>query len=131
MTREELLLKAKNAKSAQELFTFAKENDIELTEESAKAYFEQLHKTGELSDDELNNVSGGGCYHGDYLIVSALHYCDDWRCEECGKHDHSSLHGHRCDRETSKEAADRIACCNSCKYCIYADSLWLCTYHCK
>ena len=33
------------------------------TEEEAKAYFEQLHpKTGELSDDELDNVAGGGCH---------------------------------------------------------------------
>ena len=40
----------------------AKENNIELTEETAKAYFGQLNPpTGELSDDELDNVAGGGC----------------------------------------------------------------------
>ena len=38
----ELLEKAKQAKSAEELLTLAKENDIELTEENAKAYFEQF-----------------------------------------------------------------------------------------
>ena len=58
----ELLEKAKQAKSAKELLTLAKENDIELTEENAKAYFEQLNPpTGELSDAELDNIAGGGC----------------------------------------------------------------------
>jgi hypothetical protein len=46
MTHEELLLKAKAAQSAEELISLANENGMELTEESAKAYFEQLHKTG-------------------------------------------------------------------------------------
>lgn len=58
----ELLEKAKQAKSAEELLTLAKENDIELTEENAKAYFEQLNPPkGELSDAELDNIAGGGC----------------------------------------------------------------------
>lgn len=61
MTHEELIMKAKSTKSAQELLAFAKENGIEMTEESAKVYFEQLNKMGEISDDELDNVSGGGC----------------------------------------------------------------------
>ncbi len=59
---KELLAKAKEAKTPEELMSLAKENGIEMTEESAKAYFEQLNpKTGELSDDELDNVAGGGC----------------------------------------------------------------------
>ena len=57
----ELLEKAKQAKSPEELLILAKENGEELTEDSAKAYFDQLHKTGELTDDELDNVAGGGC----------------------------------------------------------------------
>ena len=57
-----LILKAKEAKSVEELMAHAKENGIELTEEDAKMYFEQLSaKKGELSDDELSDVSGGGC----------------------------------------------------------------------
>ena len=59
---KDLLVKAKQAKNPEELMSLAKENGIEMTEESAKAYFEQLHpKTGELADDELDNVAGGGC----------------------------------------------------------------------
>ena len=73
----ELVAKAKAAGSPEELAVFAKENNIELTEESAKAYFEQLHPTsGELSDDELDNVSGGGCYASDgYLWTTIGHKC--------------------------------------------------------
>ena len=57
----ELIEKAKSAKTPEELMALAKENGMELTEESAKAYFEQLNsKTGELADEELNNVAGGG-----------------------------------------------------------------------
>ena len=58
----ELIEKAKSAKTPEELMALAKENGMELTEESAKAYFEAIHpEAGELSDDELNNVAGGGC----------------------------------------------------------------------
>ena len=62
---KELLAKAKEMKTPEELMALAKENGVELTEESAAAYFDRLNpKTGELSDSELDNVSGG-C-GGDY-----------------------------------------------------------------
>ena len=48
---KELLAKAKEAKNPDELMSLAKENGVELTEESAAAYFDRLNpKTGELSD---------------------------------------------------------------------------------
>ena len=53
------------AKSVEELIALAKENGLELAEEEAKKYFAELHKEGELSDDELNNVSGGCGGEGD------------------------------------------------------------------
>ena len=59
---KELFAKAKAAETPEALLTLAKENGMEMTEESAKAYFEKLNpKTGEIADDELDNVSGGGC----------------------------------------------------------------------
>ena len=62
----ELIARAKKTKSSEELMALAKENGEELTKESAKEYFELLNpKTGELSDDELDNVAGGGCYSKD------------------------------------------------------------------
>ena len=66
----ELIAKAKQAKNPEELLALAKENGVELTEESAKAYFNQLNpKTGELADDELDNVAGGGCQRRTTVIL--------------------------------------------------------------
>lgn len=56
---KELLEKAKTAKSAEELLEMAKEEKIGLTAEQAEKIFANLHKSGELADDELDNVSGG------------------------------------------------------------------------
>ena len=58
----ELIAKAKTAESAEELLTLAKANNVELTEDEAKTYFEQLNANGAVSDDELDIVAGGlGC----------------------------------------------------------------------
>ena len=57
----ELIEKAKAAKSAEELLALAKENNVELTEEAAKTYFEQLNQNDTVSDDDLEMISSGGC----------------------------------------------------------------------
>lgn len=57
----EMIEEAKKAQNVQQLLALAKEKDVELTEQEAQAFFEQLHTHGELSDDELDMVSGGGC----------------------------------------------------------------------
>ncbi len=74
---QELIAKAKKAKSVEELMALAKENNVAITEEDAKMYFEVLHpKTGELSDEELDNVAGGGCYApGGNLLTTIGHGC--------------------------------------------------------
>ena len=56
---KELLKKAKTAKTAEELLELAKAENIELSAEQAAKAFAELNKTGELSDEELDNVSGG------------------------------------------------------------------------
>lgn len=61
MIDTELIKKAKGIKSPEELIKLAKDNNIELTKEEAKEYIASLNKTGELGDDELDSVSGGGC----------------------------------------------------------------------
>ena len=90
----EQLAKAKSAKSVEELLAFAKENEYPLTEEEAKSYFEKWHTEGELSDEELENATGGGpmvsCsasygvrtngywftdYPPYYMIVSEIGHC--------------------------------------------------------
>ena len=56
---KELIEKAKTANTAEELLAMAKAENIEMTAEEAAKVFAELHKTGELSDEELDNVSGG------------------------------------------------------------------------
>lgn len=72
----ELIEQAKMTKSPEELREIAKKNCIEMTEEEANTYYQQLHQaSGEIADDELDNVSGGGCSTSDngkkYTVVSS------------------------------------------------------------
>lgn len=56
----------------QELTVLAKEN-AKLSEDEAKEYFEQQGKSGELSDDELDDVSGGK--GGGSKNIARCHHC--------------------------------------------------------
>ena len=99
----------------------AKENGIEMTAEEAQKIFAQLHpQTSELSDDELDNVSGGGCHNGGRLVVSAMHYCDEWRCKDDGSQ--WVIDGMLECCKTCRVTAF----CHSCQYCTYEKGLWLC-----
>ena len=100
----------------------AKENGIELTEESAKAYFDRLHpQTGELSDDELDNVAGGGCHTKDGReIVTVGHGCTGFICKKCGNKNVITGVG------VVLCKCGCMAVCNNCKYCTYEKGLWLC-----
>lgn len=63
---KELIEKAKNVKSVDELLALAKANGVELTTEDAEIYYAKLNPPmGEISEDELDNVSGGGCSSSD------------------------------------------------------------------
>ena len=118
---KELLAKAKNAKTPEELIALANENGMEMTEESAEAYYNLLHpQNGEVSDDELDNVAGGGCHNGGKLVVSVMHYCDEWRCKDDGSQ--CDIDGILVNCNTCRVAAY----CFSCKYCTYEKGLWLC-----
>ena len=95
---KELVAKAKEAKTPEELMALAKENGVGLTEEEAKAYFDRLHpQTGELSDSELDNVSGG-CGGGTKIAarrtVTAVGRRLNWRCPVC-KNDCWEENGYR------------------------------------
>lgn len=56
---KELIEKAKLTRSAEELLALARAEKVNLTAEEAEKAFAELRKTGELSDEELDNVSGG------------------------------------------------------------------------
>lgn len=117
----ELLAKAKGAKTPEELMTIAKENGTELNEESAKAYFDLLQpENGEIFDEELDNVSGGGCYKGDRLVVTALYNCNLWICKKDGAKWMNTPIGSCCSQ------CGYGAHCANCKYCSYEKGLWLC-----
>lgn len=56
----ELAQKLTAAKSPEELGALLKENGYEVSENEAKLLFDNINaKIGELSDDDLENVSGG------------------------------------------------------------------------
>ncbi len=120
---QEALAKARAAKTPDELMTLAKENGEELTEEAAKAYFAQLNpKTGELNDEELDNVSGGGCHTKDgRLVVTAVTTCSGFCCKKDDGWRHGNIAGLPYCRTCGATAN-----CSQCKYCTYEKGLWLC-----
>ena len=83
---KELLEKVKKMKTPEELLAFAEENGIEMTKEKADEYFKQLStSSGELSDSELDNVSGGcgGGYdasrpHPRFTVGQSVLYICGW-----------------------------------------------------
>lgn len=83
---KELAAKAKEAKTPEELMALAKEAGIELTEESAASLFERLNsEASELSDSELDNVSGGcgggydaGRPHPQFAVGETVLYIHSW-----------------------------------------------------
>ncbi len=122
MDQKELLEQAKEAKSAEELMSLAKENGVELTKEEAEAYFAQLNKSGELSDEELDNVAGGGCHNKDgRLVVTVWYNCSDFTCKKCGRKN-TGDHFHIIDGYRTNYMQQ----CQFCKYISYEGGLWLC-----
>ena len=100
-----------------------------ISDEEANAYFDELQKyktpnMGELSDDELDDVSGGGCHcHKDKrLIVTVCHKCGHFECDCGGPHQEfgDKLKHGVC------VACLRFAMCCHCKHCTYEKGLWLC-----
>ena len=80
----ELIAKAKAATSAEELLELAKENGVALSDEEAKTCFEQLHANVELSDDELEAVSGGGICQDIIESFQKRKGRNDSTCPYCG-----------------------------------------------
>lgn len=118
---QEFLDKADAANSVEELISFAKENEIDISEEEAKMLFDKIHaESGELSDDELEDVSGGLRSRGK-LIVTVFKCCTSWRCKECGGEINNKLDTHRCPNNKLT-----LVNCTNCANCTYERALWLC-----
>lgn len=58
---KEQLETARNAKSSEEIKNLAKENGYDIGDKEADSIYGYLQKHGELQDDELDSISGGGC----------------------------------------------------------------------
>ena len=61
---EEMIAKALQSKSAEELIALAKSEGFELTKDEAEAYMAELADV-ELDGREMKNVAGGTCYMAD------------------------------------------------------------------
>ncbi len=125
MNHEALLLKAREAASPEELLALAKEMGAPMDAESAAAYFAQINRNGELTDEELDNVSGGGCYCNDgRLIVTHENSCDLWTCPHSCMQTTYIAHGqHVCSSGDNCSAK-----CKNCRYFDYEYNLWLCNH---
>lgn len=56
---EEDKMKAKKAQSPEDILAIAERKGIEISPEEAAVYFDVMSKYGKLSDEELENVTGG------------------------------------------------------------------------
>ncbi len=96
MNQKEIMEKVQAANSAEEITELFKAQGQKLTKEEAKKLYEAARTAGELSDEALGAVAGGGKYTDDgYLIVSPFYGCNkctnalNW-CTFCGySHTHS------------------------------------------
>ncbi len=92
---DEMMKKVMECKSAEEILALAKENGVEMTAEDAALLLESKKEAlNELSDDELDTVSGGLTKEDwlmyDYTVVTSCHSCERyrrgaWKDEETGK----------------------------------------------
>ena len=92
---QELLKKAREAKTAEELLKIAHDAGLtEFTEENARGYYDLLHQTGEMADSELEDAAGGCTQYYENTgkrIVTSGNLCAKrmdndrlWVCRSCG-----------------------------------------------
>lgn len=73
---QDLQSRIKKIESKEEMMALLKENGVDIGEKDAAAYFKAINKRGEISDDELDDVSGGACYSEEvYLMVTCGYSC--------------------------------------------------------
>ena len=70
---KEMIEKAMQCETAEDLMALAKSEGIELTKEEAEAYLAELDDV-ELDGEMLNKVAGGDCY------CDCVSDCQSWNC---------------------------------------------------
>lgn len=115
----EWIKKARQAKSAEELLALAGENGVEMTAEEAAAYYAKLNPApGELADEELDNVAGGGCGGdrndfqwpkvGDLVrLRKSKHYCPSCNAD----HVYVEMRGNLATKQINRSYTLRCANC--------------------
>lgn len=98
-------------------------------EEIEKFFAEMTEKSGELDDDELENVAAGKkcgtVYKDSRPVVTLMNRCEHFICGGCGKNRDEVIKSSRSEEYLPK--CHRHGCvCSSCKYCKYKGGLWLC-----
>ena len=107
----ELIAKAKAAQSAEELLELAKANNVEITAEEAKIYFEQLNANGVVSDDELDVISGGNeederkCGEDPIKDGDVVEFTIPFRCDRC-----KAVHGVVKERSSGTDKVLSVFC---------------------
>lgn len=100
---KELLNNAREAESVEALLLLAEENNIEMEKEEAERIFSHFHSEGEVSEDELESVSGGGCkteFSGPKYLPGTIVESREW-CIWC--HDSSVYEIVSYDTETKRD----------------------------
>ena len=76
---KEMIEKAMQCKTADELIELAKTGGYELTKEEAETYLAELADY-ELDSSEMKNIAGGKCYIGGKCYMRTD--LDDWFCPD-------------------------------------------------
>ncbi|MDO5446092.1 MAG: hypothetical protein Q4F31_10795 [Eubacteriales bacterium] len=100
---KEMMEKAMQAASAEELLEIAKAEGLELSASEAEMYFDFLHSSRELTDEELAQVAGGKEVKFKYGSIAKCHDCGYWEfmprnrklkeCPKCGSTNVSRVFG--------------------------------------
>lgn len=127
----EIIEKARDAQNPEELRSLAAAHGWEMTPEEGEAYFARLCPAmGELADEELENISGGGCHGSDgRMITTVLNHCYSkyYTCKLCGEGCDFDTKGDVILKCTIRSALDP-GFCQSCKHCTYERGLWICNH---
>ena len=118
----EMIEKAKSVKSAEELLEIAKANGVEMTADEAVTYFAQLNpKSGEISDDDLDNVAGGACKSSEERVCvgDTVRVTSGQTCPNCGGNEGTyigDISSWSCDYIKCRNCGSKIAYTSDCTY---------------
>ena len=123
MVSKELLEKAKKCSSKEELLELAKSENVEVSDDEINVLLKSTVTNRELSDDELENVTGGYCYSG--LSYAELGITPEGS-QLPGYHPIIVSSDDLCPLHTSKNT-DHFPECSECGHCHLIDGHYYCS----